>query len=168
MADLNKLTQKSQEAIQQAQNLATRHGQQQIDADHLLHALLDQDSGLVPRLLERLQIPVAGLRDEVQRSIERKPKVGGAVEAGKIYVSQELQQALTRAEDEAKRLKDEYVSVAHLFLAFFELPASSPVGQVLRKFQLDRNRFLAVLQEVRGSQRVTSANPEAAYEALEK
>jgi ATP-dependent Clp protease ATP-binding subunit ClpB len=168
MADLNKLTQKSQEAIQQAQNVATRYGQQQIDADHLLHALVDQEGGLVPRLLERLQIPVQGLRDEAQQAIERKPKIGGAVEAGKIYVSQELQQALTRAEDEAKRLKDEYVSVEHLFLALLELPASSAAGQVLRKFQIDRNRFLAVLQEVRGSQRVTSANPEVAYEALEK
>jgi ATP-dependent Clp protease ATP-binding subunit ClpB len=168
MADLNKLTQKSQEALQEAQNAATRHGHQQVDADHVLLALVNQENGLVPRLLERLQIPVASLRDEVLHAVERKPKVSGAVEAGKVYVTPELQQTLTRAEDEAKRLKDEYVSVEHLFLALLDLPASSPTGQALRKFSIDRNRFLEVLQEVRGSQRVTSANPEVAYEALEK
>ncbi|HVR28595.1 MAG TPA: ATP-dependent chaperone ClpB [Thermoanaerobaculia bacterium] len=166
--DLNLLTQKSQEALQEAQSLATRHGHQQVDGDHLLAALLTQDGGLVPRLLERLELPIENLRQEAQRLLERKPKVGGAVEPGKIYVTPELQQALTRAEDEAKRLKDEYVSVEHLFLALLELPASSPAGGLLRRFQVDRNRFLPVLQEVRGSQRVTSANPEAAYEALEK
>ncbi|HEX2465304.1 MAG TPA: ATP-dependent chaperone ClpB [Thermoanaerobaculia bacterium] len=168
MADLNKLTEKSQEALQEAQNAAVRHGHQQVDADHLLQALLAQENGLVPRLLERLEIPVANVRGEVERSIERKPKVSGAVEAGKIYVTPELQQVLTRAEDEAKRLKDEYVSVEHLFLGLLDLPASSSVGQTLRKFTVDRNRFLAALQEVRGSQRVTSANPEVAYEALDK
>jgi ATP-dependent Clp protease ATP-binding subunit ClpB len=168
MADLNKLTEKSQEALQEAQNAAVRHGHQQVDADHLLQALLAQENGLVPRLLERLEIPVANVRGEVERSIERKPKVSGAVEAGKIYVTPELQQVLTRAEDEAKRLKDEYVSVEHLFLGLLDLPASSSMGQTLRKFTVDRNRFLAALQEVRGSQRVTSANPEVAYEALDK
>jgi ATP-dependent Clp protease ATP-binding subunit ClpB len=166
--DLNRLTQKSQEALQQAQGLATRHGHQQVDADHLLAALVEQEGGLVPRLLERLEIAPGALRADAAALLDRKPKVAGAVEPGKIYLTPELQQALTRAEDEAKRLKDEYVSVEHLFLALLDLPASSGAGGLLRRYQLDRNRFLAVLQEVRGSQRVTSANPEVAYEALEK
>ena len=128
MADLNKLTEKSQEALQEAQNTAVRHGHQQVDAEHLLLALLSQENGLVPRLLERLSVPAANVRTEVERSIERKPKVTGAVEAGKIYVTPELQQVLTRAEDEAKRLKDEYTSVEHLFLGLLDLVASSSVG----------------------------------------
>ena len=166
--DLNKATQKTQEAIQEAQSIAVRLGQQQIDNEHLFKALVDPDDGLIPRLLERLGASVESVRQQTNAAIESKPKVSGAVEAGKIYVSPEAQKTLVQAEDEAKRLKDEYVSVEHLFLALLDLPSSSGVGKILHDLALDRPRFLAALQEVRGNQRVTSANPEVAYEALEK
>src|SRR5512142_1256961 len=112
--DPNRLTQKSQEALASAQSLAVRLGHQEVDGEHLLAALLAQDGGLVPRLLQKMDAPLAALRADV----ERDPRVsGGAGEAGKIYVTQRLQQALVAAEDEARRLKDEYVSVEHLLLA---------------------------------------------------
>src|SRR5512135_1247516 len=108
--DPNKLTQKSQEALSNAQSLAVRLGHQEVDGEHLLAALLGQEGGLVPRLLAKMDAPLAALRSDVERDLERRPRVtGGAGEAGKIYVTQRLQQALVAAEDEAKRLKDEYV-----------------------------------------------------------
>ena len=167
--DINKLTQKSQEALQSAQTKALRYGHQEVDGEHLLLALLEQPEGLVPRLLARMEAPTEALKNEVERELSRRPKVSGpGVEAGKIYLTQRLQQILLRAEDEAKRLKDEYVSVEHLLLAMIEEGSSSPLGRLLASFNITRNAFLAVLTAVRGNQRVTSAMPEVAYEALEK
>ena len=167
--DINKLTQKSQEALQSAQSLALRHGHQEVDSDHLLLALLEQPEGLVPRLLARMEVPVDTLRSEIERELERRPSVSGpGAEAGKIYLTQRLQQLFLRAEDEAKRLRDEYVSVEHLFLALIEEGTGSPAGRVLGRHGVTRDSFLAALTAVRGNQRVTSASPEGAYEALSK
>jgi ATP-dependent Clp protease ATP-binding subunit ClpB len=167
--DINKLTQKSQEALQSAQTKALRYGHQEVDGEHLLLALLEQPEGLVPRLLARMEAPAEALKAEIERELSRRPKVSGpGAEAGKIYLTQRLQQIFLRAEDEAKRLKDEYVSVEHLLLAMIEEGSSSPVGKVLASFRITRDAFLAVLTAVRGNQRVTSAMPEVAYEALEK
>jgi ATP-dependent Clp protease ATP-binding subunit ClpB len=167
--DMNKLTQKSQEALQSAQTKALRYGHQEVDGEHLLLALLEQPEGLIPRLLSRMEAPTEALKAEVERELSRRPKVSGpGVEAGKIYLTQRLQQTLIRAEDEAKRLKDEYVSVEHLFLAMIEEGPSSPLGRILAPFNITRDAFLAALTAVRGNQRVTSAMPEVAYEALEK
>jgi ATP-dependent Clp protease ATP-binding subunit ClpB len=167
--DINRLTQKSQEALASAQTLALRYGHQEADSEHLLLALLEQPEGLVPRLLARMEVPVEGVRAELEREISRRPRVSGpGVEAGKIYLTQRLQQTLLRAEDEAKRLKDEYVSVEHLVLAMIEEGSSTPLGKLLSRHHLTRDAFLAALTAVRGNQRVTSAMPEVAYEALEK
>jgi ATP-dependent Clp protease ATP-binding subunit ClpB len=167
--DINRMTQKSQEALQSAQTKALRYGHQEVDGEHLLLALLEQPEGLIPRLLSRMEVPAESLKAEVERELSRRPKVSGpGVEAGKIYLTQRLQQTLIRAEDEAKRLKDEYVSVEHLFLAMVEEGPSSPLGRILAPFNITRDAFLAALTAVRGNQRVTSAMPEVAYEALEK
>ncbi|HKH46390.1 MAG TPA: ATP-dependent chaperone ClpB [Thermoanaerobaculia bacterium] len=167
--DINKLTQKSQEALSSAQTKALRYGHQEVEAEHLLLALLEQPEGLVPRLLARMDVPTASLVAELERELSRRPSVSGpGVEAGKIYVSNRLQKVFLRAEDEAKRLKDEYVSVEHLVLAMIEEGSSMPAGRVLNQFGVTRDRFLAALTAVRGNQRVTSASPEAAYEALDK
>src|SRR5688572_7214982 len=110
--DLNRLTQKSQEALQSAQTLSVRSGHQEVDVEHLLAALLAQPDGLAPRLLQRMEVAPGALAADLGRELERRPRVsGGGAEAGKIYLTQRLQQTLIRAEDEAKRLKDEYVSV---------------------------------------------------------
>src|SRR4051812_23480910 len=104
--DINRLTQKSQEALQSAQTLALRYGHQEVDAEHLLLALLDQPEGLVPRLLARMDVPVEAVRSDVESELSRRPKVSGpGVEAGKVYITQRLQQLFLRAEDQAKRLK---------------------------------------------------------------
>jgi ATP-dependent Clp protease ATP-binding subunit ClpB len=167
--DINRMTQKSQEALQSAQGLALRHGHQEVDSDHLLLALLEQPEGLVPRLLARMDVPVDTLRTEIERELARRPSVSGpGAEAGKIYLTQRLQQVFLRAEDEAKRLRDEYVSVEHLLLALIEEGPGSPAGRALARHGVTRDSFLAALTAVRGNQRVTSASPEGAYEALSK
>jgi ATP-dependent Clp protease ATP-binding subunit ClpB len=167
--DINRLTQKSQEALSAAQGLAVRHGQQQVDSDHLLLALLDQQDGLAPRLLARMEVPAEALRDAALRELERRPSVSGpGAEPGKIYLTQRLQQDLARAEDEAKRLRDEYVSVEHLLLALAEEGSGGPAGRLLAAHDVTRDALLAALTAVRGNQRVTSASPEGAYEALSK
>jgi len=167
--DMSKLTQKSQEAVAQAQALAVRLGHQEIDGEHLLMALAEENEGLVPRLLQRMDVPVESFREALHKELDRRPKVSGpGAEPGKIFVTQRFQRLLVSAQDQAKRLKDEYVSVEHLVLALVEEGDETAAGRLLARFGVDRDRFLAALRSVRGSQRVTSANPEVAYEALEK
>ncbi|MDD5106370.1 MAG: ATP-dependent chaperone ClpB [Desulfuromonadaceae bacterium] len=167
--DFNKLTQKSQEAFTEAQNKAVSFGHTEVDGEHLLWALLDQHDGLVQRLLQRMDIRPDMIKNEVGAELDRKPRVSGpGAEAGKIYVSQRLSRTLVVAENEAKRLKDEYVSVEHLFMALLAEGEKVPSGRILKQAGITHERFLKTLTEVRGSQRVQSANPEATYEALEK
>ena len=167
--DMNQLTQKSQEAVHGAQAHAARFGHQELDGEHLLLALLDEGDGLVARLLTRMDIPVEAFQSAVQQSLAKRPKISGpGAEPGKVLVTQRLHRLLVTAQDEAKRLKDEYVSVEHLLLALLDEGKGTDAGKLFAQFNIDRNGFLAALQAVRGSQRVTSANPEQAYEALEK
>ena len=167
--DFNKLTQKSQEAFTEAQNKAVSFGHVEVDGEHLLWALLDQPEGLVPRLLQRMDIRPEMLKRDVEAELDRKPRVSGpGAEAGKIYVSQRLSRLLVDAENEAKRLKDEYVSVEHLLMALLGEGEKDTSGRLLKQAGISRERFLKTLTDVRGSQRVQSANPEASYEALEK
>ena len=167
--DLNRLTQKSQQAVQEAQSKALRYGHVEIDGEHLLLALLEQQDGLLPRLLARMEVPLASLKSALEQALERRPRVSGpGMEAGKVYVTQRLQKLFVQAEDEAKRLKDEYVSVEHITLALIDEGPSTVSGRLLQQFHVTRDSFLAALTAVRGHQRVTSADPETAYEALEK
>src|SRR5262245_8756177 len=167
--DLSRLTEKSQEALSEAQTLAVRHGHQEVDGEHLLMALLEQPDGLLPSLLAKMDGAVEPLRSSLERELASRPRVrGGSAEAGKIYVTRRLQSLLVKAEDEAKRLKDEYVSVEHLVLALIDEGSATAAGRLLREFQITRERFLEALRSVRGHQRVTSASPEGAYQALEK
>ncbi len=167
--DPNKLTHKSQEALAAAQTAAVRFQHVELDGEHVLLALLEQEGGVVPRLLARAQVDVAALTQALVRELSRRPKVSGpGAEPGKVYVTQRLNQLLVRAEDEAKKLKDEYVSVEHLFLALVDEGQKTAAGRLLAEFQVTRQRVVDTLKEVRGSQRVQSADPEATYEALEK
>ncbi|MEJ2198407.1 MAG: ATP-dependent chaperone ClpB [Desulfuromonadales bacterium] len=163
------MTQKTQEALQAAQSLAVHFGHVEVDGEHLLLALLEQEGGLVPRLVARLDIDLRNLVAATRKELEKIPSVSGpGVEAGKVYVTQRFNQLLVKAEQEAKHLRDEYISVEHLLLVLADEGKKSPAGRVLLQFNLTRDRLLQMLSDVRGHQRVTSSDPEGTYEALEK
>ncbi|MFE5409960.1 ATP-dependent chaperone ClpB [Microbacterium sp. NPDC056569] len=167
--DLNRLTQKSQEALHDAQTKALRFGHQEVDGEHLLLALLEQSDGLVLPLLARAGADVDRLREDLTAELEKRPRVtGSGVEPGKVFVTQRLNRILDAADREARRLKDDYVSVEHLVVALLDEGSSSAAGRVLAQHGVTRDSFLETLTEVRGSQRVTSATPEGTYEALGK
>ncbi|MCH8332557.1 type VI secretion system ATPase TssH, partial [Candidatus Sumerlaeota bacterium] len=167
--DMNKLTEKSQEAVSDAQTSAVTYGHNEVDEEHLLLALLQQSEGLIPRLLQKMDVSVAALIKAVEEELDRKPRVsGGGIEQGKIYISQAMAKLLAAAEKEAARLKDEYVSVEHLFMSLLSQSHTSPVAKALKENGVTQEGFLKALTEVRGSQRVQSANPEHTYEALER
>jgi ATP-dependent Clp protease ATP-binding subunit ClpB len=166
--DFAKLTVMSRQAVTDAQNIARRFQNNEVDTWHLLSALLTQENGIVPGLLEKLSITPNAVELAVQRELERLPKVSGSVDTSKIYVTQAVNEVLTRAEDEAEKLKDEFVSVEHLLLGLLEVGKPDSLKNLFKSFGLDRAKVLKALKEVRGSQRVTTDNPEATYQALEK
>ena len=166
--DMQQFTQKSRDALGEAQTLALRMGHQEMDTGHLAVALATQENGLVPKLLERLKIDPTQYASAISRELGKRPSVSGPGASAQIAVTQRLGQVLIKARDLARQMKDEYVSVEHLFLALAEEDKHSPLGQVNEEFKLDKNELLGVLAEVRGSQRVTSDNPEDTYEALTK
>ncbi|WP_042409996.1 ATP-dependent chaperone ClpB [Streptacidiphilus carbonis] len=167
--DMNRLTQKSQEALQEAQNIAVRLGQNEVDGEHLLLALLDQQDGLTTRLLAEAGADPAALAAAVKADLGKRPRTTGPGAApGQVMVTQRLARLLDSAEQEAKRLKDEYVSTEHLVLALVDEGSASAAGRRLAEQGVSKDSFLTALTAVRGNQRVTSANPEEAYEALEK
>ncbi len=167
--NLNNFTQKSQEALQEAQNIALLNSHQEIDLEHLLVALLTQESGLVPRILQKLEISPENFLLSVEKELSKRPSVKIAgTEEGKIYVSGNMQKTLAQAEEEKKSLKDDYISVEHLLLAIISEGQKTGLKSIFDAFQLDRNKVLTSLASIRGNQRVTSDNPEATYEALEK
>src|SRR5580692_10600632 len=165
--DFNRFTEKMQEAVRAAQSTAVQHGNQQIEVEHLLLALLEQEGGLAPSILNKADVKVDALRARVQQEVDRLPKVSGPSSApDQVYVTQRLTKLVSQAEEEAKRLKDDFTSVEHVLLAITDDPG--PAGKLFREFGITRERLMRALQEVRGSQRVTTQNPEATYEALEK
>jgi ATP-dependent Clp protease ATP-binding subunit ClpB len=167
--DPSRLTQKSQEALQEAQTKAIRYGHTEADGEHLLLALLEQPDGLVPRLLAAAGADPERLRADVEADLERRPRVSGpGASPGQVFITQRLSRLLDAAEREAGRLKDEYVSVEHLLIALLEEGPQSSAGRLLRGQGLTRDKFLQELSAVRGNQRVTSATPEGTYEALDK
>src|SRR3984893_619765 len=163
--DMNRFTEKSQEALQAAHRLAARLGHQQIDVEHLLLSLLDQEHGLAGSLLTKAEAPVEAIKLRVHRELEKLPRVSGAT-GDNIGITGRLNRLLGQAEDEAKTLKDEYVSVEHLLLAMCDDMGGA--GRILKEFGVNRARLTSALQGVRGHQRVTNQNPEATYEALER
>lgn len=166
--DMNTLTQMSRQAVTDAQSEARRRNHQEVDTWHLLHALLSQEEGIVPALVEKLGLTTSALQLAVQRELDRLPAVTGSVDTSKVYVTQAVNNILTRAEKEAAQLKDEFVSTEHLFLAAVEEAKPEAFAKLIKSFDLDRPRVLKALQELRGAQRVTTDNPEATYNALKK
>ena len=161
--DLNKFTQKSLQAVQDCQKLAYQYGNQKIEQEHLLLSLLTQEDSLIDRLLAKMGIKHEGFKVQATKLVEKLVKVSG----GQVYVGDNLNRTLVRAEEEAKQMEDEYISVEHLFLALFET-ADSDIKTLFRNFEVTRDGFLQALSTVRGNQRVTSDNPEATYDSLSK
>ncbi|MCI0628105.1 MAG: ATP-dependent chaperone ClpB [Acidobacteria bacterium] len=165
--DINRFTEKAQEAISSAQTKALRYGHQQVDLEHLLISLLEQQGGLATSIFSKADINTDNLKRRVEEELERMPKVSGPSGApDQVYVTGRLNQLLVKAEDEAKKLKDDYISVEHVLLAMTE--DTGATGRIFKEFGVTRDRLVRALQEIRGNQRVTSQNPEATYEALER
>jgi len=166
--DVNRLTEKAQDAVRQAQALAQRHGQQQIEAEHLAVALLSQDGGVAARVVEKAGVAPATLLQRLQQAIEKMPRVsGGGAQAGQVYISSRVNEVFNNAEAEAQRMKDEFVSVEHLLLALAGVKDGA-VADAFRAAGLTRDTLLEAAAAVRGGQRVTSQTPEGTYESLEK
>ena len=161
--NIQKFTQKSVQAIQDCEKLAYEYGNQEIEQEHLLVALLKQDDGLILKLIEKMEINKNLFVDTAEQYLAKRVKVSG----GQVFIGQQLNKVLISAEDEAKQMGDEYVSVEHLFLALLK-HASREMKALFREFGIDRNSFLQALSSVRGNQKVTSDNPEATYDALAK
>jgi ATP-dependent Clp protease ATP-binding subunit ClpB len=166
--DINRFTEKVQQALSAAQTKAVRYGHQQIDVEHLLAALLEQERGLATAIFTKADVDAHSLKRRVEQELERLPKVGGpsGAPADQIYVTGRLNRLLAQAEDEAQKLHDEFISVEHLLLVMTD--DTGATGRLFRELGITRERLMRTLQEVRGSQRVTSQNPEATYEALER
>ena len=164
----NKYTQKSLDAVQEAQDLSLSYQNNCVEPEHLLYALVNDEGGVVPQLLTRMNVDANGVKAAALKFIEGMPRVtGSGREAGKIYVSADLDRVLTEAEAQAERMKDDYVSVEHLFLALVEKGSSGTAG-IFRSFGVEKNRLLKALSDIRGNQRVSSRNPEETYDVLKK
>ena len=162
--NIQKFTQKSIEAINACEKLAYEYGNQEIEQEHLLVALLTQEDGLIGKLIEKMEINREHFTENAKRHLNARTKVSGA---GQIYVGKDLNNVLIHAEDEAKGMGDEYVSVEHLFLSLLKYP-NKAMKELVKEYGLTRDRFLQALATVRGNQRVTSDNPEATYDTLKK
>ncbi|MEG1858448.1 MAG: Clp protease N-terminal domain-containing protein, partial [Pseudoflavonifractor sp.] len=161
-------TQKSMEAVQSAQTIAGEYGNQQIEQPHLLLALLTAENGLVPQLLAKMGLTVPSVQAAVKSEVEKLPRVSGpGREQGKIYVAADVDKALNQAEKIAANMKDEYVSVEHLLLALIDT-ANDRLKPLFKTYNITKEAALQALSTVRGSQRVTSDNPEDTYDALKK
>ena len=167
--DMNKLTQKAQQSVQAAREVSVRFGHQEVDVEHLLLALLLQEDGLVPQILKKAGAATADVQARVEQELASRPHVSGDTEMGKIYVTQAFSELMVRAEDHAKRLTDEYVSVEHFLLAMTDHAASGTKAyKILKDAGITTSGVMATLKEVRGNQRITTDNPEEKYEALKK
>ena len=161
--NIQKFTQKSVDAINSLEKITYEYGNQEIAQVHLLWALLKQEDGLIPKLIEKMEINLDHFTGNVEDHIEKRPKVAG----GRVYIGDKLNKVLVSAEDEAKRMNDEYVSVEHLFLSMLKYP-DSDIRDLTGEYGITRDRFLSALATVRGNHNVTSDNPEATYDTLEK
>ena len=163
-----KLTQKSIEAVQSAQDIAIEYQNNAIEPEHLMYSLLNQENGLIPQLMTKMNIENQSINNSVLSVISQMPKVSGSGrQSGTVYISNEADRIMVNAEQQAKNMKDEYVSVEHIFLAIIENPTSK-LKEILKVFSVDKNKFLKVLMEVRGNTKVTNQNPEETYDVLAK
>ena len=161
--NISKFTQKSMQAVERCEKLAYEYGNQEIEQEHLLYSLLTIEDSLIVKLIEKMEINTSHFINRAEQALERRTKVQG----GQVYIGKDLNKVLISAEDEAKQMGDEYVSVEHLFLTMLKHP-NREIKTIWQEYGITRERFLQALSTVRGNQRVTSDNPEATYDTLEK
>lgn len=167
--DINRLTQKAQEAFSSAQSIAFAREHQEIDAEHLVYAFLEQENGLIPSILQRMNVNVAQLKQDIDQILNKRPRVSGpGSDAQSIHVTTRVNKALAQAEMLARKMNDEYISVEHIFHEIIGPNPSGLLGDVFRKHGIDQARFMKATEELRGPHRITSPNPEETFEALSK
>lgn len=167
--DINRLTQKAQEAFSSAQSIAFAREHQEIDAEHLVYAFLEQENGLIPSILQRMNVNVGQFKQDIDQILNKRPRVSGAgSDMQSIHVTTRVNKALAQAEMLAKKMNDEYISVEHIFHEIISPNPSGLLGDVLRKHGIDQARFMKAAEELRGPHRITSPNPEETFEALSK
>lgn len=167
--DIDKLTTKTQEALQEAQKTALRFKHQEVDAEHLIYSLLTQSHGLIPEIFKKLGANNSELIADIEKELRKKPEVtGSGADESKIYITQKFNRLLANADSEAKKLKDEYISVEHLILALLETQEPKSIFDLLKKHGITKEKFKTTLTQIRGNQKVTSQNPEDTYSVLEK
>ncbi|OFI00006.1 chaperone protein ClpB [Clostridium acetireducens DSM 10703] len=167
--NIDKLTIKVQESINEAQLIAVRHNHQQIDAVHLFSALINQDDGLIPNIFSKMEVNIKVLKDDIEDVLNKMPRVlGEGAQNSGVYATRRFEEIFVKAEEIAKNFKDSYVSVEHVMLAIMDIDKKGEVGKILDKFNVKKSEFLNVLSEVRGSQRVDTQDPEGTYDALSK
>jgi len=166
--NVNKFTEKSLEAVQNAQSIAIEHSSMNIEQEHLLLALTQQENGLIPQLLQKLNVDIKSFLSELNRIVDGLPAVSGSGhEAGKVYITQQVENTFVEAENQAKSMEDSFISVEHIFLALLEMPNSN-VNRLFKEFKIDKMHFLTVLKSVRGNRTVDNQNPEDTYDVLKK
>ena len=166
--NMNQFTQKTIEALQSAQRLAVEYSNQAVEQEHVLAALAQQSDGLIPQMLTKMNVDPGTFSTAAVEKVAALPRVtGSGRDPDKVYISGDLDRALNAAEDQAKQMKDEYISVEHVFLGILQRPGKA-AGELLRQFGITQEKFMQQLSVVRGNQRVTSDNPEETYNALEK
>lgn len=166
--DVEKLTVKVQQSLNEAQSIAIKNNHQQVDSLHLFAALIAQEDGLIPNIFSKMGVNIARLDEDIKKALDSMPKVtGSGVDSGSVYATRRLDEVFVRAEDEAKKFKDSFISVEHVMLGLMDVN-SKDVRDILKKFNITKEAFLSVLSTVRGNQRVENADPEGTYEALVK
>ena len=161
--NINKFTQKSMQAVNNLEKVAYEYGNQEVEQEHLLYSLLNQEDSLILKLIEKMGINKEAFARSLDEALNKRPKVSG----GQVYIGKDLNRVLVSAEDEAKAMGDEYVSVEHLFLSLLRYP-NQGIHALFKNYGITKERFLQVLSTIRGNQRVTSDNPEATYDTLAK
>lgn len=167
--DIEKLTLKVQQSINEAQLIAVKYNHQQIDVVHLFSALISQEDGLIPNILGKIGINIKLLNEETNKELDKMPKVlGEGAQSSGVYATRRFEEVFVKGEKIAKDFKDSYISVEHVMLAMMDIDKNGIVGNILKNFSITKEAFLNVLAEVRGNQRVDTQDPEGTYEALVK
>ena len=167
--NVEKMTLRVQQALNDANATAVKYNHQQIDLIHLFSALVEQQDGLVPNIFTKMGVPIDLLKNSINKSLDSMPKVtGSGADAGGVYITRKVEEVLVKAEEISKQFEDSYVSVEHLMLALMDVGKGTEVSNILNKYNITKDNFLKVLSEVRGSQRVETQDPEGTYDALAK